>query len=48
MSYVTAVIKRSLEVNPEITKPHGYGWRESDDQFVIEWMLLPPAVEDVL
>jgi hypothetical protein len=41
MSYVTAVIKRSLEANPD-------GWRESDDQLVIEWMLLPPAPEDVL
>jgi hypothetical protein len=46
--YCCVVKKAILEANPEITKPHGYGWRESDDQLVIEWMLLPPAPENVL
>ncbi|XP_047132181.1 uncharacterized protein LOC124811086 [Hydra vulgaris] len=48
VSYVTAVVKRSLEANPDIPKPNGHGWKEIGNQLEVEWMLIPPAPEDVL
>ena len=49
VSYVTAVIKRSLENNPIIPAPYdGYGWDLVDGKLEIKWMLLPPAPDVAL
>ena len=48
VAYVTSVIKRSLENNPTIPSPDGYGWHLEEGRLEIQWMLLPPAPEQVL
>ncbi len=48
VTYVTAVVKRSLMRNPNIPGPDGYGWKIEDDSLTIDWVLLPPAPEEIL
>ena len=48
VSYVTAIIKRSLENNPDIPSPDGYGWTKNGESLFIKWSLLPPAPPQIL
>ena len=49
VSYVTLVIKKSLENHPEVPSPHDvYGWTIEDGKLEIQWMASPPAPEQVL
>lgn len=49
VAYVTATIKHSLERHPVIPDPQdGFGWVIENGKLDIEWMLLPPAPEQVL
>lgn len=48
VSYVTAIIKRSLDATASIPNATGYGWILQDGILEIEWMIRPPAPEGVL
>ena len=49
VSYVTAIIKRSLQLSPVIPPPDGHGWKIQDDgPLEIDWMLRKPAPDFVL
>ena len=50
VAYVTAVIKRSLERYPDVPRPYdGHGWiMDENGTLQIQWMLLPPAPEEVM
>ena len=48
VSYVTAIIKSSLENSPTIPDPEGYGWKLEDGKMIVDWILLPMAPADVL
>ena len=48
MSYVTAIIKRSLDCYPDIPDPNGYGWTTSEEGISIVWMLRSPAPDEIL
>ena len=47
-SYVTALIKRSLENVPDVPSPNGYGWKVVEGDLAIDWMLRKPAPEEIL
>jgi len=47
VAYVTCVVKWSLENNPTIPNPDGYEWHLKEERLEIQWMLLPPAPEQV-
>lgn len=49
VSYVTAVVKKSLNNHPNIPNPYeGYGWVLREGKLEIQWMLLPPAPDQVM
>ena len=48
VSYVTAVIKRSLRPSEEVPPPDGYGWTLTNEQLSPVWMLRPPAPDEIL
>ena len=48
VSYVTAIIKKSLMQFPNIPSPNGFGWTESNETLSIQWMLRDPAPAEVL
>ena len=48
VSYVTAIIKRSLDCYPDIPDPDGYGWTTSEEGISIVWMLRSPAPDEIL
>ena len=49
VSYVTAIVKRSLHPLPDIPGiEKSFGWDVKDGKLSIQWMLRPPAPEEVL
>ena len=48
VSYVTAIIKRSLQASPSIPSPNGYGWTLSNGILSVTWMLRKPAPDEIL
>ena len=48
VSFVTAMVKKSLEAEFEMPSPDGYGWSLVDGKLSIVWILLPPAPDEVL
>lgn len=48
LSYVTAVIKRSLQNSSNIPSPISHGWKVENGVLSIDWMLLLIALADVL
>ena len=48
VAYVISIVKRSLENGPRIPSPDGYGEYLHEGNLEIQWMLLPPAPEQIL
>ena len=48
VAYVTGIVKRAIEQNPDVPSPHGYGWKTSSHTLEIEWMTKSPAPESIL
>ena len=48
VSYVTALVKRSLENSPQVPSPVNHGWIMENNMLTIDWMLLPIAPPNVL
>ena len=49
VSYVTAIIKKSLELCPEVPDLNGHGWNvDEDGHLEIQWMLRPIAPPEIL
>ena len=50
VSYVTSMVKKCLSPMTGMPSPDGFGWRmeDNDSSLSIQWMLLPPAPEEIL
>ena len=46
--YVASIIKKSLECNPDVPSPNGYGWIVDDAGMQVVWMLRKPAPDEIL
>ena len=48
VSFVTAMVKKSLETDFQMPSPDGYGWSITEGKLSIVWIILPPAPDEVL
>ena len=48
VSFVTAIVKRSLENSPIISSLVGNSWKIENNSLVVDWLLLPVAPADVI
>eukprot|EP00794_Sanderia_malayensis_P017402 gene17402-19145_t len=48
VSFVTSMVRNALDTSFFLPSPDGHGWKITDGVLSIQWMILPPAPDDVL
>ena len=48
VSFVTTMVKKSLDADFEMPSPDGFGWSVVEGKLSIVWIILPPAPDEVL